>query len=433
MTLKKTHFWSVLTGTLFLFALLAIDGREATAGDLDDPGDDVEAPLAADQTQPLDLRTRPEALTPSVQRLWSSYPNVCESFNMIQSTHRVKDSKGRWHYPINYRRNRYVRTEEDKARTRKLIELVAKEMGVKHPKFFAAFALHESTWNPEAIHILNPDREANQRAWKRHSYSRNKELQLEAALRRTNAQQKEYWSIKADLADVRLYKGNPHWNDHVAYSYVIPAHTGRDGKEVPKQSTDESRNVWSFGYGLYGMYAVGYVKIWDKQAPPWILCADEGIVATIIQVWAARNNTKECDSLTSKNPEKWGHDGGTYHGVLRRLARGKCSDDPLGPKWRQLMRTFSSVPWDSHADFGNKWPEYEMERRGGKWRYKRDAEGNKIPSSREAVLQHMLKRAEEEGLLRPAPLELKRPGTEPRVIPGNKPVKTAETSVDEAS
>lgn len=375
-----------------------------------------EAPTVKAEAEP------PTPVPPS--NPWANYPNVCETFKVIQSSKRVKTKTG-WRYPLNYRRNRYKRSKADQKRTRQLVELVAREMGVKEPKFFAAFALHESTWNPEAIHILNPDREANQRAWKQHSYNRGRELELEAKMRATSAQDKKFWRYKAQLADVRLYKGNTHWNDRLQYDFIIPGRTVREGgktMEVPKEVITESRSVWGFGYGLYGMYAVGYVHIWDREAPPWILCGDEGIVATVVQVWAARNAVSECDYLTGKNSEKWGEDGGTYEGVVRRLGRGHCSDARLGKAWQRVMKQYDTVPWDEHADFGHKFPRYEMERKRGKWVYKKDAEGKKIPTDREAILAHMLKRAEEEGLLRETPLERKVPDSEPVVLPGRKPV-----------
>lgn len=350
---------------------------------------------------------------------WANYPNVCETFKIIQSSKRVKDKKGKWRYPVRYKRNRYKRPYQDRRRTRKLVEFVAKEMGVSHPKFFSAMAMHESTWNPEAIHILNPDLKANQRAWERHSYSRAKEVELEEKLSNANARRHGFWRLKAQLADLQLYKGNTHWNDRLTYNYVIPKHTILlDGVEtmVPQQSMKQTQNVWSFGYGLYGMYSVGYVKIWDREAPPWILCAEEGIVATIIEVWAARSNTTECDVLTRKNPEKWGSDGGTYQGVLRRLARGHCGDQRLGPVWQHLMKQNDSVPWDEHATFGKKWPRYEMKKRRGRWVYQKDPKGKRIPTDREVLLEYLVTKARDQGLLREVPLERHNPETKPVVV-----------------
>jgi len=427
---KKRFPLFVLANLMLVIFLGAASGSSATlrAGPLlgDTPSD--EAMLAGEtqedaKTEPLELRspsrTTAAAVTPP-SNPWANYPNVCETFNVIQSPDRVRDKKGKLHYPVRYKRNRYKRAYEERRRTRDLVEFVAKEMGVAHPEFFAAFAMHESTWNPEAIHILNPDLDANQRAWERHTYNAEEEKELEEKLTKLDARKKAFWGVKSRLADIRLYKGNTHWDDRLAYDYIIPEHTVKlDGVDtvVPKQIMGQSQNVWGFGYGLYGMYSVGYVRIWDREAPPWILCGDEGIIATVIEVWAARNNVNECDSLSSKNPEKWGPDGGSYEGVLRRLARGHCSDAPLGKVWQRLMKEYTTIPWDAHADFGlEQWPQYEMKKKRGKWVYKLDANGQKIPTDREALLAHMVAKAQKKGLLRAAPLEFHRPESAPVVV-----------------
>jgi len=361
---------------------------------------------------------------------WHNYPNACETFTVIQSPKLVRRKDGRQSYPIRYRRNRYHRPRSELKRTQEVIELVAKEMGVKDIKLFTGHASHEASYNPEAIHILNPDLDANSRAWSRHSYNRSTELALEAQLAKADAQKKEFWALKGKLADVRLYKGNPHWRDRIQYDYVVPETKGREGQTIPSERMPESRNVWQFGYGLYGMYAVGYVKNWDREAPPWILCSHQGVVATIIQVWSARKVQAECASLTASNPEKYGTDGGSNLGVLRRLARGKCSSGKLGPKWQALMAQYEKagwINWDAEGHYGDKWPQWKMKKRRGKWVYVKDAEGKKIPTDREAVLAHMLKRLDEEGLLRPEPLVRKpergtkeKVGREPIILSGGR-------------
>jgi len=355
---------------------------------------------------------------------WHNYPNVCETFTVIQSPKLVRRKDGTRTYPIRYKRNRYTRPRSELNRTRDVIELVAKEMGAKDFKLFTGHASHEASFNPEAIHILNPDLESNTRAWSRHSYNRSTELALETRLAKADAREKEYWGIKARLSDLRLYKGNPHWNDRLQYDFVVPETKGRGGVTIPGERMPESRNVWQFGYGLYGMYAVGYVKTWDREAPPWILCNHQGVVATIIQVWSARKVQAECASLTERNPEKYGTDGGSNLGVLRRLARGKCSASKLGPKWQALMATYEKIGWihwDAKGRYGDKWPQWKKKKRKGKWVYEKDADGKKIPTDRQAVLDHMLKRLDEEGLLRPTPL-VRKPerGTKEKV--GHEPI-----------
>jgi len=403
----------------------------------------------ATRIEPIDLRIPSRDTAPAVpappSNPWVNYPNVCETFNIIQSTTRVRGKKKKWHYPVRYKRNRYKRAYSERRRTRKLVEFVAEEMGVTRPEFFAAFAMHESTWNPEAIHILNPDLQANQRAWTRHTYTRAEEFELEEKLAKADAQKREYWRIKSQLADIRLYKGNTHWHDRLAYDYIIPEHTIAqhtmkvDGEKqiipeqiipeqiIPEQIMVQSQNVWGFGYGLYGHYSVGYVKNWDSKAPPWILCAEEGILATIVQVWAARANTAECDALTAKNPEKWGTDGGSYRGVLRRLAKGRCSNKRLGKVWRGLIQEHSTIPWEEHAEFGlEKWSQWEMKKKRGKWVYKLDKDRKKIPTDRQVILAHMVKKARAKGLMRPAPLELHHPERTPHIVPGTPEVLEPE-------
>ena len=46
----------------------------------------------------------------------------------------------------------------------------------------------------------------------------------------------------------------------------------------------------------------------------------------------------------------------------------------------------------------------------------KDENGDKIPTDRMAIVEHMLKKAEAKGLLREEPIQLKVPGTEPVII-----------------
>ena len=148
-------------------------------------------------------KTKPTVATVATNP-WHNYPNACETFTVIQSPKLVRRKDGTQTYPIRYKRNRYHRPHSDTKRTQEVIALVAREMGVKDTHLFTGHAAHEASYNPEAIHILNPDLESNSRAWTRHSYNRSKELALEAQLAKADAQKKEFWAIKARLADVRL-------------------------------------------------------------------------------------------------------------------------------------------------------------------------------------------------------------------------------------
>jgi len=350
---------------------------------------------------------------------WHNYPNVCETFTVLEGEKLVKTKKGK-KYPVRYRRNRYNRKRSDQRRTRDLIKLVVKEMGGDDDaqRIVSMIAMHESSWNPEAIHILNGDLEANSDAWARHNYSRSEELQIESTMAQTSAKSKKFWSLKAQLSDIRLYKGNPHWNDQLEYTYRVPEREHR-GEVIPGSEWQDHHSVWSFGYGLFGMNAVLFTHLWDREAPPWILCGDEGIEATVAAVWALRNAQSECDNLAKQNPKRWGSEGGTAYGIVRRFARGQCSDKRLGPVWRKLMADLDTVDWSSRPDFGEKFGRYERHMRGGKWRWTRDKNRKRVKADREAILAHMLKKAEEKGLLRENPLERKNPDSEPVVVAQN--------------
>ena len=346
---------------------------------------------------------------------WHNYPNACETFTVLEGSKLVKTKKGK-RYPVRYRRNRYKRRRSDQRRTHNLIKMIVKEMGGDRDaeSIVSMIAMHESSWNPEAIHILNPDLSANQQAWTRHSYHRSTEMALEENLTKVSAKTKKFWDIKARLHDVRLYKDNPHWNDELGYTYRVPERSYQ-GETIPASEWQGHRSVWAFGYGLYGMNAVLFTHIWDREAPPWVLCGDEGIEATIMAVWVLRHAETECATLSQRDPEKWGSEGGSARGVVRRFARGRCSDKRLGPAWRKLMAGRDDVDWDAPPNFGHKFGRYETYKRGGKRRFRKE-EGRRVPSDRAVIVAYMRAKAEAKGLLREVPLERKVVDSEPVII-----------------
>lgn len=417
---------------LFMLALTMIVGGGAAAW-TPDAGDEVAQSTVTDTnvmeekeiettvTESSNValpRTRPTVATVA-KNPWHNYPNVCETFTVVEGTRKVKNRNGQMVWPVRHRRNRFKRKRSDQQRTRDLIKMVVKEMGGDKDaqRIVSMIAMHESSWNPEAIHILNPDLSANQVAWQRHSYSRSKEAVIQAKMKAASKKTNKdgFYGLKARLADIRMYKGNPHWDDQLQYTYKIPEREYR-GEKFPASEWNESRSVWAFGYGLYGMNAVLFTYMWDREAPPWVLCGDEGIEATVMAVWTLRRNQIECDNLSRTQPEKFGTEGGTAKGVVRRFGRGRCSDRRLGKAWRKLMAQID-IDWDSHPDFGSKFAPYERHMRGGKWRWTKDKTTKKrIRSDREAILAHMRKKAAEKGLLRPVPLERKNPATAPVVV-----------------
>lgn len=396
----------------------------------------------------------PEEEEPTVP--WSDYPNMCETFTVIEGAKRFRNpATGKLQYPIRHKRNRFHRKRSDQRRTRELIRLVTREMGADRAAQYLVdmIAFHESSWNPEAIHILNRDLQANLDAWEHFSYDPVREERLEEKIRTTSAKSKGYWKLRAQLADVQLYKGNPYWDSQLEYRHRIPERK-LHGEVTEALEVTERRSVWAYGYGLFGMNSVLYMHVFDQTAPPWVLCGDEGIVAVVTAVWALREQQSSCAYLSGKDPDKYGTDGGNARGVVRRFARGHCSDSQLGPIWRRLMASDRYAPYidyEKAPDFGHKFPRHEMTRRNGKLVYvyeterdpdtgetlvdedgdpvyRRDGRGRKvkIPADRQAILEHMRKVVAEQGLFREQPLERKVPQSEPVISgPAGQPLNTA--------
>lgn len=430
----------MLALTVSGFSLGAATSASASMNGDGDGDVSTESKEVADAEDIQDLPREKGAENPSVPPAqeevaprWADYPNVCESFTVIEGDTRVKTQNGQRKYPVRFKRNRYERSWKDQRRTRKLIRLVAREMGADEDaqRLIEMIAHHESSWNPEAIHILNKDLSANFDAWERHAYDAGREEKLLQRMEEVGAQDPEYWQIKSELADLRLYKNNAFWDARLAYQHVIPERT-LHGETSPAQEFTEHRSVWAYGYGLYGMNAVLYTHWLDREAPPWVLCGDEGIVATVTLIWALREQQSDCRYLSDKNPDRWGEGGATAKGVIRRFARGQCNDKRLGPAWRRIMKDYD-VAWDKEPDFGEEFTRFETKKKGGglvfryetevnpetgKKRFKRDEKGKKIriPADRDALLAHMRSKAEEAGLLRSEPLERKDPGSTPVVV-----------------
>jgi hypothetical protein len=359
------------------------------------------------------------------QNRWASYPNVCETFTVLEGEKLVKNEKGEKAYPVRHRRNRYDRKKSDQRRTRNLIRLVAREMGADEEGQYLVdmMAFHESSWMVETIHILNGDLAANRDAWERHSYSEKREAELLETLGKTDAKSSKFWDIKSTLADLRLYKNNPYWNAQLEYVRQTPERKIGD-ETAPAQEWKEYRSVWAFGYGLYGMNAVLFTHIIARDAPPWILCADEGIVATVNAIWALREQQATCQYLSSTVPEKYGSDGGSLRSIIRRWGSGQCRQGMPGKAWHRVLASVSAdaakegvtLSWETVPSLGVDFPQYEMVKKRGKLKYKKDAQGRKIRTNPEAVFAHMRAKAEKAGLLRPSPLQRKDPSTAPVVV-----------------
>ena len=256
---------------------------------------------------------------------------------------------------------------------------------------------------------------------------------------KTSKQDASYYGMKRKLSHMRLYKGNPFWGAKLGYDYVIPEETFSGGETKPEEREKQWRNVWGYGYGLYGMNGILFTHIWDKEAPPWILCGEEGIVSTVIAVWSLRKAQRECDNLSAKDPEKYGTEGGTYETVIYRFARGKCptlKSKRLGKAWRKLMAEYSphqkngkqvGIDFTARAVLGEKWPRWQTHMRGGIRRttYLKDEKGElvrnglgskiRVATPRDEIVAHMREKAQKRGLLRPTPLVRKDPESKPEI------------------
>ncbi len=264
----------------------------------------------------------PQALEPAT---YGAQRSSCERF-------RVEiDPQGRPHY----RRIRKAWSEDDRDRFRRLIGLVASELGAE-PRLFQAWAMRESTYRPSSLHVLDPDVNGAAAAWRRYAYDADEEARLEDDLAGRDATDAGYWEVKGKLARLRRFKGNAHLYAEVEYEQVAP-----DGT----QSTARG-SAWAFGYGPFGFNPAYFVQVWDPRAPPWIFCHDDGIVAIVTAVWAARTHQRECQAAGV---------GGSYLVLDHRLGRGHCgAPDPQSGFVDRLRR----LGLDAHrqARLGKKYP-----------------------------------------------------------------------------
>jgi hypothetical protein len=274
---------------------------------------------------------------------------VCERFEL-----RARADGRVWH-----KRLRHSWTEADRQNFRSLIELVAKELGAD-AKLLTIWALRESTYNPYAIHVLDPDIEASTASWRRHRWDPERAAELEAVMTELGARDRGYWTAKAELARISRFRDNPHYDALIDYELVGP-----DGERRPGQ-----RSAWSYGYGPFGFNPTYFVPIWDPQAPPWVFCNDDGLAAIVTAVWAAREHQRECAALGF---------GDSNEVVNRRFSSGHCDPRPnRTEKFRTRARRRGIDP-DARAKLGTRWPADS--------------------SDRAQLLEHLRARARDEGLL----------------------------------
>lgn len=258
--------------------------------------------------------------------------NRCERLRM----HIEEDGRRR------YKRIRRSWTRADQRRFAQLVGLVSKEMGAD-PRLLRAWALRESSYRPHAMHVLNPDIEAATAAWRRLHYSAEEEAELQALMARVGARDSRYWDAKARLHQVQTFRNNAYLDEVVYFEVVMD-----DGS----QSTTGSEPAWAFGYGPFGFNPAYFVPVWDSRAPPWVFCDDDGLVAIITAVWAARTAQRECEAQGF---------GGSYASVNRRFSKGHCGLVPEHASFRGRARRLGLDP-DARATLGRKWRRTETDR-----------------------------------------------------------------------
>lgn len=299
----------------------------------------VEDSMATQASSPSASQLIPSSM-PS-QAKWSGVPNQCEPFEVYWSR-----KKGKYVY----KRIRGQRTDKDRDRFKKIIRLVAHEMGA-NPTLLLIWAARESNYNPHASHLYRADRNASFRSWKERTPDQLEEQRLLAIMSDVGVSSPKYWIARAELSKITTYKNNPFYNSTIA----IPRHL-RNGKDQI-----ETRSAWAHGQGPFGANPGLWISVWDEEAPPWILCSYEGVPSIIMQIWSSRKAQKKCISQ--------GLDGG-YVDVNRRISSGHCkkprpeSDANFKRRAKGYrLRLENSKGETIRARLGKKWPQESTDRK----------------------------------------------------------------------
>src|SRR5690606_6240642 len=253
-------------------------------------------------------------------------PYACERFEL-----RVRDDGRVWH-----KRLRRSWTDEDRQRFRKLVVMVADELGAD-PRLLTLWALRESTYNPYAIHVLDPDVEASTASWRRHRWNPERAAELEALMTELGARDPGYWTAKAGLARISRFRDNSHYETPIESELVTT-----DGTRTPDQ-----RSAWGYGYGPFGFNPTYFVPTWDATAPPWVFCNDDGLAAIVTAIWAAREHQRECAGLGF---------GDSYEVVNRRFSSGHCAPRPGRAQKFHARAQARGIDPEARAKLGDRWP-----------------------------------------------------------------------------
>lgn len=279
---------------------------------------------------PVPIVIQVKSTTPVEASTWE-LPNVCDTYELVYR-------RGKRH-PY-YRKIKHKVTKEDRVRAKKLARLVAREMGADY-RLLWLWISRGSSGNPHTIHILNSDRKADWRAWRSYQWSPDKEKRYRDMMQKYGAQDSRFWWAKHRLAKIQVYKSNPWFDDTFDVKIVDGEYTGKT--EHP---------YFAMKYGPLDMSAVGYTKIWSREAPPWIMCNDDGLIAYITAIWAMRDFQSECKSQV---------DHGDGAGVIdRRYARGHCL--PASKNFVKRAKVYKIDP-NKRYRLGKRWPRKTTDRK----------------------------------------------------------------------
>ena len=321
-----------LLSTLVLFFSLSFVGQPAT----------TEPVVIHTSASPIPVVLQPTSDQSDTWKL----PNVCDTYEVVYR-------RGKRH-PY-HRKIKHEWTDADRARAKKLARLVAREMATD-ASLLVLWMNRGSSANPNSIHILPADRKADWKAWMSFQWTPDKEKEFKDAMEKYGARDPRFWKAKYGLAKIQVYKNNPYFDDSFKVNIVDGERTG-----------ETYHPYFAMKYGPLDMSAVGYTKIWSVDAPPWIMCNDDGLIAYITAIWAMRDFQRECKKQI---------ENGDGAGVIdRRYARGHC----LPPSEDFLKRAkFYNIDPDKRYRLGRKWP--------------------KKTTDRKQIWLHMKKRAVETGI-----------------------------------
>lgn len=325
---------ALLRLTLILLPLAACTGdaqEDVNARSSENLGFDRVHADILEQAEHADLVT-PESDLIGLDRPAVTVSNHCEDFTVIEN------SAGK----LRYKRNRQRWTAGDQADFRRLVGLVASEMGAD-PRLFQLWSLRESSHRPTAIHVLNPDLEGAIKAWERHLYRPDRAIELGQVMKQFGAKRREYWQAKAELERRSTFRENPHYLEQLEFDFVTA-----DGERERRRASH-----WSFGYGPFGFNPTYFVPVWDEKAPPWVFCSDDGIVAIVTAVWAAREHQLECREQGM---------GDSYSVVNRRFSSGHCRPRPAYEAMFAKRARSEGLDPSRRARLGNKWARASTER-----------------------------------------------------------------------